>query len=301
MPTEMDVRLFEHILNFRDATQTTNARHPSSQQFIRGRLYRSARPDEATQSDKSSLLNAYKFKSIIDLRTDSEHLEQTNKHAASSKHREQVSTSPLTEPSDPARPLRIPGIKYFDISLNGSAYRRALIKQLTWGQTAKLAGLYVTGYRKEAISVLGTNVMAPRGLVGLARDSLIHSQAEVKEVFDVLADDANYPILVHCTQGKDRTGLVVLLVLLLLGAPLEAIEEDYVMSERELAPEREEKLNEVRSIGLPDEFAGCPKHWVEEVARFIQEEFGGVERYLEKCGVGVEVRHKVRQVLTAGR
>jgi protein tyrosine/serine phosphatase len=41
-------------------------------------------------------------------------------------------------------------------------------------------------------------------------------KGEVKQVFDVLADDRNWPVLVHCTQGKDRTGLIVMLVLFLL-------------------------------------------------------------------------------------
>ena len=167
-------------------------------------------------------------------------------------------TAPAARPSDPNYPLRIPDIEYKEVNFNGSAYSKALIKQLSYGHVAKLGVLYACGWRTQAISVLGTNVMAKRGLTGLAEDSLEHCTAEVRACFDVLADKSSYPVLVHCTQGKDRTGLIVLLVLLLLNAPNEAIEKDYRLSESELQPEREERLKEITSIGLPESFADCP-------------------------------------------
>lgn len=188
---------------------------------------------------------------------------------------------------------------YKDINFNGSSYSRALIKQLSWSQTAKLFSLYTVGYRKQAISVLGTNVMAERGLAGLAEDSLLHCTKEVRAVFDVLADESAYPLILHCTQGKDRTGLTVLLTLMLLGVPVEAAEKDYRLSESQLEPEREEKLAEIRSIGLPDSFADCPADWVTTVSGWINEKYGGVEKYLSSCGVHEAQQNKVRQILRA--
>lgn len=38
----------------------------------------------------------------------------------------------------------------------------------------------------------------------------------------LFADSANFPILVHCVIGKDRTGLVVMLLLLLCGVDEQA-------------------------------------------------------------------------------
>ena len=139
--------------------------------------------------------------------------------------------------------------------------------------------------------------MAERGLCGLAIDSLEHCQAEVKACFDVLCDEASYPVRVHCTQGKDRTGLIVLLVLMLCGVEREAIERDYVLSERELEPERGDKLAEIRSIGLPDSFADCPKDWVGIVSGHIDQECGGVEKYLESCGVGAEQQQTLKDLI----
>ena len=38
----------------------------------------------------------------------------------------------------------------------------------------------------------------------------------------LFADSANFPILVHCVIGKDRTGLVMMLLLLLCGVDEQA-------------------------------------------------------------------------------
>lgn len=45
-----------------------------------------------------------------------------------------------------------------------------------------------------------------------------------------MADPANRPILLHCTAGKDRTGLAIALLLSLLGVPDEAILADFSLS-----------------------------------------------------------------------
>ncbi len=45
-----------------------------------------------------------------------------------------------------------------------------------------------------------------------------------------MADPANRPILLHCTAGKDRTGLTIALLLSLLGVPDAAILADFSLS-----------------------------------------------------------------------
>ena len=50
----------------------------------------------------------------------------------------------------------------------------------------------------------------------------------------VFSHARNLPAVVHCTHGKDRTGLLVALLLLLLGVSQKAVVRDYVLSEKEL-------------------------------------------------------------------
>jgi protein-tyrosine phosphatase len=66
------------------------------------------------------------------------------------------------------------------------------------------------------------------------RFMLENTQPRLKLVFEQLANLENGPVLVHCAAGKDRTGLVIALVLGNAGVPDETIIEDYAMSDRYL-------------------------------------------------------------------
>ncbi|KAF2842858.1 tyrosine/serine phosphatase-like protein [Patellaria atrata CBS 101060] len=280
------------ILNFRDVGTTIN-RITSSQLVKSGKLFRSARPDDASPSEQRALVDQHGIKHIIDLRTPTEHIEQSKRRNTN------VVASALVPKTEEqvAGPLRIPGITHHDINFNGSAFSRSLLWQLSWWNITKLLSLMVLGYRLEAISILGRNVMAPRGLIGLGIDSVDACKAEVRMVFDLLANEDKYPICVHCTQGKDRTGLIVMLVLLLLDVSIEAINEDYMMSGPELESEKDGRLKEIQSIGLGKEFAECSPELVQKVSEHLVNKYDGVVGYLEACGVTKEMMEKVKAIL----
>jgi protein-tyrosine phosphatase len=50
------------------------------------------------------------------------------------------------------------------------------------------------------------------------------------DVLRRLSDPANLPTLIHCTAGKDRTGVAIALLLLALGVPDEVVVADYSLS-----------------------------------------------------------------------
>jgi protein-tyrosine phosphatase len=283
---------FTTILNFRDVGEVVNTTL-QTQYLTTHALHRSARLDSASLPDRESLRSSVGIKTIIDLRSSTEHIQISEKRDAQIKA---SALAPQTE-EERSRPLQIPGIDYVLISFTGSAYSRHLMRQLSWGNTFRLIALMAVGRRLEAISILGTNVMCAKGLSGLAIDSVDVCRGEVKEVFDVLADEARYPVLVHCTQGKDRTGLVVQLVLMLLGVRVDIIQKDYMMSVPELEVEREERLKEIHSIGLTDEFSDCDPDLTARVDAHIRENYGSVEEYLEGCGVTPDMQDRVKKIL----
>jgi hypothetical protein len=49
--------------------------------------------------------------------------------------------------------------------------------------------------------------MAPRGLLGLGIDTIDFSGTELRDILLLYTDSHSLPNLVHCTQGKDRTGM----------------------------------------------------------------------------------------------
>lgn len=173
-----------------------------------------------------------------------------------------------------------------------------LMSKLSWFEFFRLIFLMLCGYRLDAIKIIAPH-MEEMGLVGLAKSSMDVCKREVKQVFNILADRQSWPVLVHCTQGKDRTGLIVMLLLFLLDVDESAIDEDYRLSESELAPEREQRLKEIQSIGLSEQFAVCPADVVSSVQSHIKEKYGTTEKYLEYTGVSKEAVNTVKQILTA--
>lgn len=101
----------------------------------------------------------------------------------------------------------------------------------------------------------------------------------------------------HCTQGKDRTGLIICLLLLLLDVPIDAVTYDYTLSEEGLLPEKETRMVEIREIGLTEEFANAPREWIGKMHEYLGKKYGGVREYLEVIGVDERVQERITGVL----
>lgn len=117
------------------------------------------------------------------------------------------------------------------------------------------------------------------------------------------AADADGPLLIHCSAGKDRTGIVCGLILSLLHVPVDAIVEDYMLSAAPKATSalRPEILRRIEDHGLslPDEdvldamLAVEPDYLLAGFAA-IEREFGSLAAYLEAIGVAPPVANRLR-------
>lgn len=56
------------------------------------------------------------------------------------------------------------------------------------------------------------------------------SKYSIREIFRVLADEENYPIMFHCNAGADRTGTVAFLINGVLGVPYEDLTRDFELT-----------------------------------------------------------------------
>ena len=285
---------FDHLLNFRDVGANINT-ILGRQVLKHGLLFRGARPDETSPSDRDQLTNKYKIRTILDLRSKTEHI-----NAAKKRSEVGLTTKSAALPSSDKivdDTVEIPGIRYAYINLNGKGFERHLIWQLKYTSLAKMVFLMAAGYRTEGISVLGKELMLPRGLIGLGIDTLDYSGPEIKAVFDIFAASTAWPMMVNCTQGKDRTGITILLVLMLCNVDLGAISQDYIKSEPELEPEKVERMKEIKSIGLDESFATCPPDFCEKIVQHLDSRHGGLNTYLTQIGVHAEQTEEIRQVL----
>ena len=62
-------------------------------------------------------------------------------------------------------------------------------------------------------------------------ETLEHCKGAVADILRVMSDPGNVPVLIHCAHGKDRTGMVVALVLACLEIEDDVIFQDYAQSE----------------------------------------------------------------------
>ncbi|KAJ5894383.1 hypothetical protein N7495_006074 [Penicillium taxi] len=290
-------RPFDNIINFRDVAQSIN-KFCGEQILREGVIYRSARLDDASERDKRRLTDELHIATVVDLRSQTEHLMGTRKrraeNAGSTENIDLNGSIPIAD----EHLLQIPDCHRALISLTGKAFERALLWKLDWATYMKVIIMVATGYRADAVRLVGEQVMQPRGLTGLAKDTLDASTAEIRAFFELLARDESYPLLVHCTQGKDRTGLVILMILLLLEkVPTAAIMDDYVRSELELVPEFEERMKEIRLLGLGKEYTRCPPGFVDATTEYLNAKYGGVVGYLDGIGINAEMQEHIRRKL----
>lgn len=139
--------------------------------------------------------------------------------------------------------------------------------------------------------------MLPRGLKALGPITLDHSGPLICETLLLYTDPAQLPSVVHCTQGKDRTGLICILLLMILDVPKPAIEHDYFLTDQALEGQREKREKEMAAIGLPPDWALTTKEMIDFVETHLDARYGGLNGYLDSIGFGKDERMKVRDTL----
>ncbi len=59
---------------------------------------------------------------------------------------------------------------------------------------------------------------------------LQYNSKEIVQAFEILGDESNYPIAIHCSIGTDRTGMMAFVINGLLGASYEQLNYEYMFS-----------------------------------------------------------------------
>lgn len=117
------------------------------------------------------------------------------------------------------------------------------------------------------------------------------------KALDVFQDKNNYPILISCSMGKDRTGYLTSMLLFALGVPEETIVKDYLASNeyinighlaymaRDLSTNAQETITTLVTVneGLMD-----------VVLKKIRKDYGSIDKYLSK---ELDLTEKKREVL----
>lgn len=163
-----------------------------------------------------------------------------------------------------ATPYRLPGVTQHSLAIEPTVVQR--MDELTAG------GRTLTAPVVEAL------------MKDLYRALINDNAARFAELFHhLLQDDA--PAVLHCTAGKDRTGVAAALVLLALGVPRELVLQDYLLT-NELMP----LPPQLHGNAPPEALAvlwQVQQDFLDTALAIIDADHGGVERYLrQRLGVG---------------
>ncbi|KAL0468802.1 protein-tyrosine phosphatase-like protein [Neurospora intermedia] len=113
------------------------------------------------------------------------------------------------------------------------------------------------------------------------------------------------PLLVHCSAGKDRTGLFVALLLSLLHVPPTIIAHEYSLTDLGLADRKPAIVDHVMldptfdgDRAAAERMVSSRKESMLATLQYIDEEYGGAEKYvIERLGVTKEEVERIREVM----
>ncbi len=109
-------------------------------------------------------------------------------------------------------------------------------------------------------------------------------------LFDLFASEELQAFVVHCTAGKDRTGVATAFLLSVLGVERDDIIDDYRLTNRDV----ERQVDFIEStIGLPEgmdragltKAAGVPQDAIGDFLAGLDARWGGPVEYLRRIGI----------------
>ena len=137
--------------------------------------------------------------------------------------------------------------------------------------------------------------LAGNGRIPATRDEVVRGQAQMRRALAFLAD-APRGAVIHCTAGKDRTGVVCALLLANAGVGVEEIAADYARTQQRMGGVLERVCRENPALCF-DALVAREENMLRFWEMFL-DEYGDVESYFERIGLEKErivgLREKLR-------
>lgn len=284
--------LLNTVPNFRDVGGLPAA---GGRVIRSGLLHRSASPANASRAEADTVLQTLGVRTVLDLRGSKDALKDNGPRYLGPA----TSYLPLLT-SDMMRSALIGRARTSGV--------RSFLKLIAIGAAKKLSpSRRLRVWLGGEVDLRLARLLDTVSLADLYRLILDKRHAELKEAAEMVAAGEALPLLVHCTHGKDRTGVLVALLLAACGVPEEAIIEDYTLSHewgcsvegkwhvRQNLPERVRGLVDQEVL---DQWCEAPEEVLREIFDGLREEHGSVEAYLDAVGIDAELRARLTDTLT---
>lgn len=183
----------------------------------------------------------------------------------------------------------IPGVQHYNVSISYDDTTKAAVtlKELEKQYPSDpLAGFrqMCDSYRKNVLSA--------------------KAQSSFQQLFKIMAQTKTGAIMFHCSEGKDRTGLVTLFLLYILGVDMETIRQDYLFSNGMLDQYRADRDRRAAGAGANFNTRACMRslgsvanEYLDAALIAIDEHYGSLDNYVEKqLGVSSTLKKQLRQL-----
>lgn len=304
------------IPNFRDVAELCPGVAP-------GRLFRSGHTLFASDDDVHALLADLQVRTVIDLRKDGdreivEWAQVTGPDGPDARYTNRLRGRLESVPCEEARASPVQQPSFVSVPLDGHWQILRFVWQMATLWEALLIVIYSLFCCKARLYGLFAEVFSRHGLHGFNCALVSFAPSCVSTALHVVATNSDRPLLVHCRSvvpsclsrritdcphwnslGKDRTGLVIALILAVLAVPLEDIIADYEQSAIAVPIETRKAL--LPRIVDRDQFSKADGDVIRRLFQFIDERYGGLDQYLDGIGFGIQARDRLRRNLLAKR
>jgi len=133
-----------------------------------------------------------------------------------------------------------------------------------------------------------------------------------QKLMEVVLDESNWPVLIHCSAGKDRSGVGIALILEALGVDRETIMEEYLLtneisriedkavflSKQSKKSSRGNRFSKGTSVSAWLPIVGVRAEMLEAFYISVDEKYGSMDAFLIELGVDQDARLALAASLT---
>ena len=130
------------------------------------------------------------------------------------------------------------------------------------------------------------------------------------ELFHLLANKDNYPIVFHCSHGVHRTGTAAALVLSTLGVPWKTVEEDYLLSNECRKEESEKRIKALNALAEKSGVGNLEQNdanirafyilkgaYIDGTKIAVEENYGSFNNYFKSIGITEKELADIKTIL----
>lgn len=128
-------------------------------------------------------------------------------------------------------------------------------------------------------------------------DIIKKAKNSIKKIFTFYGEHADGGVMYHCAAGKDRTGIISMLLLGLVGVDKYDIISNYEITYTNLR-RNPNFMNNLDNYNVPMDLMYSKDNYIEPLIDYIIEEYGDFHSYLLSCGILEENLCKIKTMLT---